>query len=286
MRQAPLVVSFRPHSHSKADVTTMYLNTILALMPAAAIGVSHYGLHALRVILLSMGSAMVFEIILQRLFRREITVHDGSAAFAGLLFALLLPPSTPFWVILVGAFMSMLVGKHVFGGLGCNPINSVLVGWTVVFLSWPQYVNFDFSLLNYDPGFSTLYPLSVLKKEGAAGIGQFAIKDLLLGNQAGGIGAASALCIVAGGTYLVLRGFASWIVPASFLIGIALCSQLFHSVDPARYAGPLFHILAGNALLGAFFLAPDYASSPGNPPGRFFYGLGAGVFAMLLRVWS
>jgi electron transport complex protein RnfD len=281
-----LTVSYKPHRHIGSSVAGIHYNIIAALLPAAILGITLYGMHAARVITLSVSSAMIWEILIQKLFKKPVTVHDGSAALTGLLFALILPASVPFWLIIVGTLMCMLVGKHVFGGLGSNPLNAVLVGWAILRISWGDLININFGMVSYDLAFSIKYPLSVLKKEGAAAIANISNADLLLGRQAGGIGTGAGLLLLLGGLYLILRGIISWKIPLAMLTGIILCAGLFRLTDQAQYASPLFHVLTGNALIGAFFLATDYSSSPSNTWGMIVFGLACGILTVLFRVWS
>ena len=146
----------------------------------------------------------------------------------------------------------------------------------------------DFNLVfaGYDLPMVMKYPLGVLWTQGASGLGEFSMFDLFVGKEVGGIGCSSDLLLLLGGVSLILMGEISWRIPVCFLLGIALTSSVFWLADSGRYASPLFHVLAGNAMIGAFFLAPDYSSSPVGKWAMMLYGFGCGSFAVLLRVWS
>jgi electron transport complex protein RnfD len=286
MQTAPAVISYKPFLHNRSHVSFVHYNILLALLPAAVLGVMHYGMHAARVICLAMAACMLFEAGLQRLFSRPVSITDGSAALTGLLLALILPASAPLWLVLVACAAAILVGKQVFGGLGSNPLNAVLVGWAVIRLSWPDHINLSLALINYDPGFSIKYPLAVLKSAGVKGIADFKLMDLFMGKQAGGIGSGAGLLLVIGGVYLWIRGIISWKIPVFFILGVTVTALLFQAGNGEKYAGPVFHLVAGNVLLGAFFLATDYSSAPNKTWGMLIFGLGCGILTVIFRAWS
>lgn len=263
-------------------------NLLLALVPAVIMGITYYGFDAVRVIAASMASAMLAEAGMQRLLKRPLRIFDGSAAASGLLLALLLPAGVPLYVVVVANFAGIIVGKQCFGGLGANPLNPALVGWAVIRATktWAGFLDFDLMLVNYDPGFILQYPLAVLQAKGPAALSRFDLLDLFLGRQTGGIGASCMVCILAGGLYLVLRGTIRWQIPLFFFIGVIGVASIFWAADPEAYANPLFHILTGNVMMGAFFLSTDYASSPVNRWGMIVYGLGCGALTVILRAWS
>jgi len=281
-----LIVSTAPHWRQKLTVSEIHTHFIVALLPAVLFSVYMYGIHAARVICLSIFVAVLSEIGIRKLFKKTATVTDGSAFLIGLLFALLLPPSFPYWIVILGSFLCIFIGKEIFGGLGSNPLNPVLVGWAITRISWPSYFNFDLAMVNYDLGFSTNYPLGVLKQGGAEFLDNFDLFDLLLGKQVGGMGAAPIILLLIGGLYLVCRKLIAWEIPFSFLFGVLALSFIFQLADSSLYADPLFHVVTGNIMLGAFFLSTDYASSPFTRWGMLVFGLGCGVLTVIFRVWS
>jgi len=288
MKALDLIVSPSPHIHSGARITGTSYNFLIALLPAVIMGISAYGFDALRVICASIACAMVFEALIQKLFKKPITIADGSAAVTGLVLALILPASVPLYIVAVANFAGIVIGKQCFGGLGANPLNPALVGWAFIRITkgWAGYLDFDLALVNYDTGFLMQYPLAVLKAEGASALSQFSLSDLFLGKQTGGIGAAAIVWILLGGLYLVVRGVIRWEIPLSFLVGTAALSGVFWLTDQATYASPMFHVLTGNVMIGAFFLSTDSGSSPVNRWGLVVFGLGCGAMTVFLRVWS
>ena len=286
MRKTGLIVSHAPHWHCGASIGATMYGFVLALIPATLCGMYLYGMDAARVVAIAVVSCVVSEALVQRVFKKPITIDDGSAVLSGLLLGLILPPSAPFWLVMVGSFVCILVGKQAYGGLGCNPFNAVLVGWAALRISWKAHLDLNLAFVNCDLHIPGQYPLGVLWKDGAGALAQFNMLDLLVGREVGGIGCSSALLLGLGGAFLVFRGLISWRIPVSFLAGVVVTSLVFWLVDSGKYADPLFHVLAGNVMIGAFFLAPDYSSSPVSRWGMVVFGLSCGVLTILLRTWS
>ena len=288
MKPLNLTVSPSPHCHSGARITGVSFSFLVALLPAVVLGVYYYGLDAIRVMGASVASAMLAEALIQKLLRKPITIADGSAAVSGLLLALILPASVPLYVVVVANFAGIIIGKQCFGGLGANPLNPTLVGWAIIRITktWAGFLDFDLMLINYDTGFILQYPLAVLKAKGPAALSRFDLVALFLGKQTGGIGASAIICLLLGGLYLVIRGAIRWEIPLCFLLGVVTVSGIFWLADKAAYASPLFHLLTGNVMIGAFFLSTENGSSPVNRWGMFVFGFGCGTFTVILRAWS
>jgi electron transport complex protein RnfD len=281
-----LIVSSPPHWHKNISISKIHLHLIIALLPALVFGIYTFGFHAVRVISLSVATAVLSELIIRRMFKKPMSLFDGNAILIGVLFAMILPPSVPYWLIIIGAFLCVFIGKEIFGGLGSNPLNPVLVGWAITRISWPVYFNLDLASVNYDLGFSFRYPLAVLKKGGVDFISDFKLLDLFLGKQVGGIGSIAILLLLIGGIYLLIRGIISWEIPIFFFIGVLVTSSLFWLIDGHQYASPLFHLTTGNLMLGIFFLSTDFSSSPFNRWGMIGFGFGCGFMTIILRIWS
>jgi electron transport complex protein RnfD len=226
---------------------------------------------------------MLWELLLNVVMKRSVSIGDGNAAVIGLLFGMLLPATAPWWLVLLGTFIAIVVGKQIYGGLGCNPFNPVLVSFAIVMLSWKDVINFDGALVNYDLGFPMAYPLAAVKYFGSQAAGNYDLFGLFMGAQSGGIGATFGLGLVLGGLYLIFRGVIRWEISISFLLGVVITAHLFHISDPDKYAGAMFHLLTGYTLIGAFFLAPEDSSSPVNFIPMLIYGACAGVLAVLIR---
>jgi electron transport complex protein RnfD len=256
---------------------------VLAALPAVIFGICQYGIPALGVVAFSISCAMLWELLMNLLMKRPLSIGDGNAAVIGLLFAMLFPATTPWWGVLVGTFVAIVVGKQIFGGLGCNPLNPALVSVAIIMLSWKGLLDFDEALVNYDLGFYMVYPLGAVKHHGASAAANFSIPGLLMGQHSGGIGTAFGLGIIIGGLYLILLGHIRWEIPISFLAALFFTAYLFNISDPGKYAGPMFHLLTGYTLIGAFFLATEDSSSPVNFIPMLIYGAGAGFLTVLIR---
>lgn len=283
LNQKIYIVSHAPFWHDGSNVSDRYYHAMLAALPAVLFGFFQFGLPAVGVVCLSTSSAIFWEFVMNRLTRRAVTVGDGNAALVGLLFGMLLPATTPWWLVIIGTLVSMVIGKHIYGGIGANPFNPVLVGLAIVMLSWKNYFNFDQALLNYEFDFTALYPLGALKHFGTAAAAPFGAGDLLLGRQIGGIGTTFGLGLLMGGIYLIFKGFVRWEVSISFLLGIAITAQIFNAADAARFAGPGIHLFSGYTLIAAFFLLPEDSSSPVHFLPMLIYGAGAGILTVLIR---
>ncbi len=277
-----LKVAPPPHWRSGRTVRGMMTHHLLALLPAAIMGIMRFGPEAARVMALSGAVAVLTEAACRRLMGRDIGVDDFTALYAGLLFAFLLPAGAAWWVVAVGAATTIALGRSVFGGFGSNPVCAPLVAWAVCWLSWPAAMDIDLnmahSLLNYPP--------DQLKHFGPQALSQFDYVDMLLGSQLGGLGASQALALLAGGAYLLATGWTRAYIPAAFIAGVAVLSGILWLIDPGAHADPLFHLLAGSTVFGAFFLATDTASSPVGRLPQILFGLTAGMLVITIRVYG
>jgi len=278
-----LTSSHAPFWHNSSSISRQSYHIMLAALPALIMGISQYGIPALAVVALSVSSAMIWELLMNKLMNRPVSIGDGNAAVIGLLLAMLLPAVTPWWVIVAGTFVAIVVGKQIFGGIGCNPFNPVLTALAILILSWKGLLDFNATLVDYDLGFLMIYPLSAIKYLGTSSATGYSLSGLLMGQQAGGIGSCFGLGLIIGGVYLILRGHIRWEISISFLVGIYITAILFNISDADKYAGPMFHILTGYTLIGAFFLATEDSSSPVNFIPMLLYGAGAGVLTVLIR---
>jgi electron transport complex protein RnfD len=277
------IVSHAPFWHNGSNVAERHYGMLIAAMPAVALGIVHYGMPAVAVIALSVSTAIFWEWLMNRLMKRTVTVADGNAALLGLLFAMLIPATTPWWVVIVGTFLTIVIGLHIFGGIGSNPFHPVAVAMMMLIVSWEPFFDFDAALVNYDFAFNAVFPLTLSKNFGSAAVADFTSLNLLLGRQVGGIGSTFGFGLIGGGIYLIIKRYIRWEICLSFLAGIFLTALAFHLAAPAQYAGPMFHLLTGYTLIAAFFLLPENASSPINPIPMLIYGAGAGIMTMLIR---
>ena len=283
LEQKKLIVSHAPFYHSGRRVTERSYHTMLAALPALLLGFYHYGMPAFGVVCLSVSTAILWELIINLVTKRTISIGDGNAALIGLLFAMLLPATMPWWAVIIGTFIAVVVGKQIFGGIGSNAFNPVALAMAIMMVSYKDLFDFDAALLNYDLEFATLYPLVAAKYFGATSADAFSLTDLLMGRQLGGIGSTFGLGLLLGGIYLMLRGFIRWEISLTFLAGVYLAAFVFNLFDPARFAPPAFHLLTGYTLIGAFFLATEDSSSPVNFIPMLIYGAAGGIMVVLIR---
>ncbi len=277
------VVSAAPYWHVGSRVAERNWNVMLAALPAALYGVIQYGMPAVAVLALSTASAVLWEIAFARAAGRRITVDDGSTAAIGLLFGMMLPATTPWWMVVTGTFLAVVVARQIYGGIGANPFNPVAVAVAILMLAWRQRMDVDSALVAYTFDYPAAFHLAAVKAFGTTALQSVSFPDLFLGRQVGSIGAACGLALVAGGVYLILRGTIRWEIPAAFLAGVAATAAVFHAVDPSRYAPPAFHLVTGWTLLGAFFLVTEDSSSPVNCLPMIIYGLVGGAVTVFIR---
>ena len=282
------VVDTPPYMHRGYTMSGMMRDTLIALLPAAALAAYYFGIPALRVMALAAGTACLTEAIWQKLLGREIRVYDGTALATGLFFAFLLPAGAPWWLVVTGASLSIIFGKQIFGGLGCNPLCPPLVGWAIMTVAWPTFM--DPTAMNLHSTF--IDPLVRMKYFGWASLAPGSELSLLLGEQLGGLGSAQTGAVLLGGLYLVARKTVRWEIPVAYLIGVLGLGFLFFQfgeamgVNPASTPPPYLYLLTGSTLFAAFFLATDHPSSPVATGGMFVYGIFAGCMTVLIRVFG
>lgn len=277
------IVSHAPFWHYGSNITERSYHTMLAVLPAVLMGIFYFGVSALAVAALSVSSAIGWELAINKVTKQTITIGDGNAALIGLLFAMLVPATVPWWAVLTGTFIAVVLGKHIFGGIGGNVFNPVVLAVAILTISWKSLFDFDAALVNYDTGFMMAAPLAKLKAFGVNAVKDYSYVDLLFGRQAGGIGSGFGLGLIAGGIYLILRGFIRWEISLSFLAGVFMMASIFYMVDSTRFADPFFHLLTGYTLIGAFFLATEDSASPVNFIPMLIYGAAGGIITVLIR---
>ena len=283
MNKYKLTVSHAPFWHDGDSLFKMNLNILLAAMPAAVFGLLQFGMPAFGVLSLAVGTAMLWEVLFNLISKKPLSIGNLEAAVIGLIFGMMLPAVTPWWVIFIGTFVAIVIGKMIYGGIGANPFNPALVGMAILMASWPVYFDFDAALVNFEFEFEALAPLAAIKFMGVEAADLFPLKDLLMGKEVGSIGATFGFGIILGGIWLILKGYVRWEICLSFIAGILITALLFNMSDSEKYAGPLFHLFSGYTLLGAFFLMPENSSSPANRIPMLIYGFGGGLMIILMR---
>lgn len=291
-QDAPLLtVSSSPHIRDGETVTHIMWQVNLALAPAALFAVYHFGLPALVNMAVGIVSAIAAEYIWQRAMHQPVTAFDGSACITGLLLAMSMSPLLPPWMVAIGSALAIIVAKQSMGGLGFNIFNPAHIGRAALMVSWPVAMTTWTTLSGTASvdAVATATPLNVLKMQGYDAVislfgGQGAMyQAMFLGNRNGSLGETSTVLLLAGGLYLIWRGYVNWFVPAVMLATVAALTWVF---GPAGlFTGdPLFHLMAGGLMLGAFFMATDMVTIPMTREGQVIFAAGAGALTVLIRL--
>ncbi len=283
-----LIISPAPHIHGGDTVNKNMIGVIIALIPALLAGLYFFGLGALIVTVTAVISCVLVEFLIQKyIFKGQLTIFDGSAALTGLLLALNLPSNIPLWMVVIGSIVAIGIAKMTFGGLGNNPFNPALVGrvfllisFPVAMTTWPVPSPLTTSYLDAQTGATVLAMIKGHFGEVPATI------DLLTGNMGGSLGEISAIAIVLGLVYMLVRKIISWHIPVSILATVFVFAGILNLVNPAEYASPVIHLFSGGLMLGAVFMATDYVTSPMNPRGMIVYGIGIGVITVVIRAFG
>lgn len=306
-----------PHAHGGNSVGRTMFRVQLALAPATLFGFWLYGWPAFFVWAATLASCAGFEALSLRLMgRRHIaaTLRDGSALLTGWLLAMTLPPWAPWWVPVVGGFLAIVVGKQVFGGVGQNVFNPAMVARVALLVSFPLPLTQWVAPLPVTglaaPGFvdglhlfltgaplpDAMASASLLghaKTELSRGVdllhslaGGHAALTSWIGLRAGSLGESASLLLAGGGLFLLATGVIGWQTPAAVFAGLAIPAAIGHAIDPARYLDAGTHLLSGAAVLGAFFIATDYVTSPNTGPGQMIFGFGIGLVTWIIRTWG
>jgi electron transport complex protein RnfD len=289
-----LILSSSPHVLGADSIESIMWSVVLSLLPAALVGIYFFGWDAFQVIVLSMASALGAETLYQKISNHSNTIKDGSAAVTGLLLALTLPPGSPWWISVIGGFFAIMIVKQIYGGLGYNPFNPALMARVFLLIAFPLHMTRWplphplFSGIDAKTGATPLGELQVARLMGK-GIGKAAelnLWDAFIGNIGGSIGEVSALALLIGGAYLLYKQYITWHIPVSMIGTVMAFSGIFRMIDPAKYANPLFHLLTGGLILGAFFMATDMVTCPVTLKGQLVFGFGCGLLTIIIRMWG
>ncbi len=285
-----LIVSPSPHVQSSQSTASIMRDVVIALMPALVVSVVVFGWNVLFVTALSVAACVLFEYLIQKfVVKGACTICNWSAIVTGVLLAFNLPASIPWWIVIIGAFVAIGVAKMTFGGLGKNPFNPALVGRVFLLIAYPvQMTSFPTVENPALDALSGATPLAAVKFGADAGI--VPVENLLLGIMPGSLGEVAAFALLAGFVYLLMRKVITWHIPVTVLATMAVFAfvvALTKGGDAALlWQFPLFHVLAGGAMLGAIFMATDYATSPMTVKGSVIFAIGIGAITMCIRLWG
>ncbi|AMV70870.1 RnfABCDGE type electron transport complex subunit D [Desulfuromonas carbonis] len=292
--ESPLYLSSSPHAHSGVTTDRVMRDVIISLLPACAVAFYLFGWPALVTLLLCTLGCLATEALCRKGMGQALTLGDGSAAVTGILLAMNLPPSAPWWLSLLGSVVAIAIGKQVYGGLGHNPFNPALVARVVLLISFPVQMTSWTSPAPLGSGLDAVTsatPLGEMKtavmltgklpEALSGGLGHY-----FTGQMAGSLGEVSALALLWGAAYLFWRKVLTWHIPVAYLGSVVLLGGAFWLIDPTRYPSPLFHLLTGGLILGAFYMATDMVTSPVTPQGMLIFGVGCGLVTVLIRLFG
>ncbi len=274
-----LSISSPPFWHFGRTLKGVMVESCIVLIPVIVMAVMTWGLDALRVVCLSVATSVITEALCQKAMGRRIAVDDFSAVLTGLLLAFMLPAAAPWWLVVLAASFSIIMGKMAFGDLGSSPLCAPVVGYILCQVSFPLFINPNTIQLTTE----FVDPLFMLKNFGTYEASEFTIQQLLLGEQISGLGAGQTGLLFLAGIYLCLRGLIAWETPVAFLAGTAATATIFNMINPDLYAPASFHLLTGTTMLAAFFLATDFSSSPNTSINMLVYGLFGGFLVIIIR---
>lgn len=311
-------VTSAPYTHEQTSVSRTMLLVMIALLPATAYGIYQFGLPALFIFVLTIAACLLFEALSLVIAGKPVKPYltDGSAVLTGWLLAMTLPPWSPWWLATVGAFLAIVVGKQVFGGIGQNLFNPAMVARVALLIAFPLEMT---SWVQPQPMFSSAAPglfeslaitfnstmpaaydaissatiLGYVKTEISQGIplydvlaDNYDVLGLVTGAVAGSLGETSAVLILLGGLFLLYKRIITWHIPVSMMLTLAVLASIFHLVSPEHYPDAIFHLMSGATLLGAFFIATDLVTSPVTYRGQLVFGAGCGALVFIIRTWT
>ncbi len=285
-------IAHSPHAHAPVSITKVMVTVMLALVPATLYGFGLYGWSAVLLWLVAVVTAILGETLILRMQSRPVrpALQDGSGILTAWLLAISLPPTAPWWLVVLGSLFAVIIGKQIFGGLGQNVFNPAMAARVMLLISFPLEMTIWVSPVD---GMASASVLGHIKTELTRGvgvdsslIGHFSMLDGLVGNRIGSMGETATLLLLAGGLFLIARRIITWHAPVAMLLGVAVPALLFHAIDGNHYAGPMVHLLSGGLMLGAFFIVTDPVTSPNTALGQFIFGLGCGLLTWIIRTWG
>lgn len=292
------IISGSPHIFAPQKARRILWFVVLALLPSMLVSFWYFGVSALLLTAISVVSCVLFEYLIQRfLLKGPVTITDGSAVVTGLLLAFNVPSNLPFWQIILGALVAIGIAKMTFGGLGKNPFNPALIARVFLLVSFPvEMTRWPLPLVNrfvLTDAITGPTSLGMVKEGLVKGDEMSALMekvpsylDMFMGQMGGSLGEVSAAAILLGGLFLLLTRVISWHIPISFIGTVLAFTGLLYYFDPESYVNPLFHLLTGGLMLGAFFMATDMVTSPMTRWGQMIFGIGCGVITVVIRIWG
>jgi len=286
MESVKLKVSYAPFVRSKDSIESVMYNVALALAPATIMSVYLFGMSALILTVAAIASCIGFEWLMDKVRKKPASCLDGSALVTGLLIALNVPANLPLWMVVIGSFIAIAASKHVFGGLGYNVFNPALVARVFLLISFPA------AMTSWPVPFSVdmqtaASPLGILKTDGiGAAMASVSLQNGFFGIMNGSLGETSTLALLAGAAWLLFKRYITLTIPLTMIGSVFIFTGIFYLIDPGTYASPVFHMVTGGLVLGAFFMATDMVTSPISMRGQIIFGLGCGLLTAVIRLWG
>jgi electron transport complex protein RnfD len=308
-------IAHSPHAHAPVSIGKVMGTVLLALTPATLFGFWLYGWPAINLWAISLIAAIVGEAVVVSMQGRAVrpVLMDGSGILTAWLLAVSLPPFAPWWIAVLGSLFAVIIGKQVFGGLGQNVFNPAMAARVMLLISFPlemtswvapaplgsahapgllDSLRITFLSQPLD-GMASASLLGHVKTEFTRGVGldqalvgYYAPFDALVGSRAGSMGETAALLILLGGLFLIARRIITWHAPVAMLLGVVIPALVFNAINPNHYAGPMYHLLSGGLMLGAFFIVTDPVTSPNTGTGQLIFGFGCGLMTWIIRTWG
>jgi electron transport complex protein RnfD len=280
------IVTSTPHVRSKDSIESVMHDVLIGLAPAALAGIYFFGLRALAIMILGVGACILFEFLYERVMKKPITIRDCSAAVTGLLLAFNLPASSPFWMPIVGSFVAIVIVKQLFGGLGQNFVNPALAARAFLMAAYTPLMAGNFTKPVDNPLsvdlVSAATPLTQMKENAGFAVQASDFFNALFGNVGGVIGETCAVALIIGGIYLLVRKVITWHIPVAYIVTVFIVSTILGRNGFFNGNG-LYEIVTGGLMLGAFFMATDYTTSPVAPIGKIIFGIGCGILTVVIR---
>ena len=289
-----LIATSNPHIRSNETTRSIMLDVIIAMLPALVWAIIWFGVKALTLTAVSVIGCMFWEWLYRKLMKKPQSVGDLSAVVTGMLLAFVCPVTTPYWMIIIGGFFSIVVVKQLFGGIGKNFVNPALAGrafllgsYAGVMTTWIDATQNKAPLMGSTADIITAAtPLAYMKTGNMAGLTEtYSVMDMFLGKTGGSLGEISAAMLILGGLYLIWRKVINWQTPVAYIATVAVLSFLFPKAG-SGLEWMLYSVFGGGLMLGAFFMATDYATSPVTKKGQLIFGIGCGLFTVLIRYFG
>ena len=283
-----LIASSSPHIRSNENTRSIMLDVIIAMLPALVWAIYNFGFKALISVVVSIVACLFWEWLYRKLLKKPQSIGDLSAVVTGMLLAFVCPPELPWWALVIGAFFSIVVVKQLYGGIGCNFLNPALAGRAILLASYATAMTtWTLPTSKVDTVVSTATPLAIMK-EGTVEkftelTANYSVADMFIGRVGGSLGEVSALALLLGFVWLLIRKVISWHTPVAFIGTVAILTLISApaGIDNVQYM--LYNVFGGGLMLGAIFMATDYATSPVTKPGQLIFGIGCGLITCFIR---